>query len=184
MELAFARYLVIKYLDIKMNEVKMDRAELAVTQWARERPDLDLLPMAVLGRLGIAARTVAKNHLEPLFARFGLGRGEFDVLATLRRAGEPFALTPTRLYEATMVTSGTMTSRLDRLERRGWIRREPDPNDRRGTRVVLTDTGRRLVDEAVTAHVENERQVLAVLTRAEQEQLNALLAKLIAGLGP
>lgn len=161
----------------------MDRAELAVSQWARERPELDLLAMAVLGRLGISARMVAKNHLEPLFARHGLGRGEFDVLATLRRSGAPFALTPTRLYEATMVTSGTMTSRLDRLERQGWIRREPDPNDRRGTLVVLTADGRRLIDAAVTAHVENEQRVLACLTRAEQEQLNALLAKLIARLG-
>lgn len=161
----------------------MDRAQLAVSQWARERPDLDLLPMAVLGRLGIAARTVAKNHLEPLFARHGLGRGEFDVLATLRRSGAPFALTPTRLYEATMVTSGTMTSRLDRLERNGWIRRGPDPGDRRGILVVLTEDGQRLIDEAVTAHVENERQVLSHLTRAEQEQLNGLLAKLIEGLG-
>lgn len=105
------------------------------------------------------------------------------MLATLRRSGAPFALTPTRLYEATMVTSGTMTSRLDRLERQGWIRREPDPNDRRGTLVVLTADGRRLIDAAVTAHVENEQRVLACLTRAEQEQLNALLAKLIARLG-
>lgn len=160
----------------------MDRAELAVSQWTRERPDLDLLPMAVLGRLSIAARLVAKDHLEPVFQRHGLGRGEFDVLATLRRAGAPYALTPTKLYEATMVTSGTMTSRLDRLQRQGWIRREPDPADRRGTLVMLTEEGFRLIDAAVTEHVANEKQVLAGLSRGEQEQLNTLLAKLIAGL--
>lgn len=161
----------------------MDRAEFAVSQWAKERPDLDLLPMVVLARLEIAARTVAKDHLEPLFARFGLGRGEFDVLATLRRAGKPYALSPTGLYEATMVTSGTMTSRLDRLERGGLIRRENDPNDRRGTIVVLTEKGISLIDQAVGAHVENETRFLAGLSRAEQQQLNELLAKLLASLG-
>lgn len=161
----------------------MDRAELAVSQWARERPDLDLLPMAVLGRLGIAARIVARDHLEPLFAKFGLGRGDFDVLATLRRSGPPYSLSPTGLYEATMVTSGTMTSRLDRLQRAGLIRREPDPSDRRGTLVVLTEDGRRLIDEAVSAHVENEKRVLAGLSRDEQQQLNGLLTKLVKSLG-
>lgn len=160
----------------------MDRAELAISQWAKERPDLDRLPMAVLGRLAEASQIISRDHQEPLFARYGLQPGEFDVLATLRRSGAPFALSPTALYRATMVTSGTMTGRLDRLEKLGLVARERNPSDRRGTMVVLTQEGRRLIDEAVDAHVENEKEILSGLTRAEQEALNQLLAKLIIGL--
>lgn len=160
----------------------MDRAANAVAQWQRERPDLDVRPMAVFGRLSYAAFVVARDKLNPLFARFGLQSGEFDVLATLRRSGVPFALTPTELYEATMVTSGAMTNRLDRLEKAGLITRGPHPQDRRGVIVQLTEGGRDLIDEAVTAHVENEHQVLSVLTREEQDRLADLLAKLISGL--
>jgi DNA-binding MarR family transcriptional regulator len=101
------------------------------------------------------------------------------VLATLRRSGAPYALTPTALYEATMVTSGAMTARLDRLEKAGLIARAPHPEDRRGVLVQLTDKGRELIDEAVTAHVENEHRILAGLTIAEQETLIKLLEKLI-----
>lgn len=161
----------------------MDRAGVAIAQWAKERPELDTLPMAVLGRLSEAAQVVDRDHYGPLFARFGLQRGDFDVLATLRRAGKPFALSPTALYEATMVSSGTMTSRLDRLERAGLLRREPDPKDRRGSRVVLSADGLRLIDEAVGAHVENQHRIVAALSRDEQEQLSTLLAKLVTSLG-
>lgn len=153
-----------------------------MAQWQKERPDLDVRPMAVFGRLSYAAFVVARDKLNPLFAQFGLQHGEFDVLATLRRSGEPFALTPTALYEATMVTSGAMTSRLDRLERAGLIARAPHPQDRRGVIVQLTDKGRILIDEAVTAHVANEHQLLSVLTHDEQDQLALLLEKLIKGL--
>ncbi len=125
---------------------------------------------------------IARERLNPLFARFGLQSGEFDVLATLRRSGPPFALTPTALYEATMVTSGAMTNRLDRLEKAGLIARGPHPEDRRGVIVQLTKKGRTLIDEAVTAHVENEHQVLSGLTREERDRLAALLEKLIASL--
>jgi DNA-binding MarR family transcriptional regulator len=157
----------------------MDRAAKAVEQWNRERPDLDVSPMAVLGRLSEASSLIARDRLAPLFARFGLQSGEFDVLATLRRSGSPYALTPTALYEATMVTSGAMTNRLDRLETSGLILRGPHPNDRRGIVVQLTDKGLRLIDEAVTAHVANEHEILAALTRAERETLSHLLEKLI-----
>ena len=160
----------------------MDRAARAVEQWRRERPDLDVSPMAVLGRLSQASSVIARERLNPLFARFGLQSGEFDVLATLRRSGPPFALTPTALYEATMVTSGAMTNRLDRLEKAGLIARGPHPEDRRGVIVQLTKNGRSLIDEAVTAHVENEHQVLSGLTREERDRLAALLEKLIASL--
>ncbi len=160
----------------------MDRADVAIEQWAHERPDLPSLPMAVLGRLCEAAERVMRDHLNPLFADTGLQPGEFDVLATLRRSGDPYMLSPTRLYEAAMISSGGMTNRLDRLERAGLIERRPDPNDRRGKLIALTAAGRRVIDETITRHVANEKQLLSVLTAAEQEKLNALLRKLIAGL--
>ncbi|BCG85768.1 MarR family transcriptional regulator [Mesorhizobium sp. 113-3-9] len=158
----------------------MDRAAKAVEQWKRERPDLDVSPMAVLGRLNEASSLIARDRLAPLFARFGLQAGEFDVLATLRRSGAPYALTPTALYEATMVTSGAMTNRLDRLEKAGLIVRGPHPNDRRGIVVQLTGKGLSLIDEALTAHVANEHEILAGLSDAEREMLARLLGKLIA----
>src|SRR6185503_19073647 len=109
----------------------MDRADTAIQQWARERPDLPALPMAVLGRLSEAAERVMRDRMNPLFAEAGLQPGEFDVLATLRRAGKPYMLSPTRLYEAAMISSGGMTARLDRLERAGLIERRHDPPPRR-----------------------------------------------------
>jgi DNA-binding MarR family transcriptional regulator len=157
--------------------IVVDRADIAVEQWARERPELPALPMAVFGRLADAAERITRDHMDPLFAQSGLQRGEFDVLATLRRSGEPYMLSPTRLYEAAMISSGGMTNRLDRLDER-----RPDPNDRRGKLIALTDAGRRVVDATIGRHVANEQRLLSVLTRAEQEMLNALLKKLIAGL--
>ncbi|SOF00130.1 transcriptional regulator, MarR family [Burkholderia sp. OK233] len=160
----------------------MDRAEIAVEQWARERPDLPALPMAVFGRLSDAAERVMTDHMNPLFAEAGLQSGEFDVLATLRRSGEPYMLSPTQLYEAAMISSGGMTNRLDRLERAGLVERLPDPNDRRGKLIALTEAGKQVIDETIGRHVANEERLLSVLTQAEQEKLNALLKKLIAGL--
>ncbi|MBZ9718746.1 MarR family transcriptional regulator [Mesorhizobium sp. AD1-1] len=158
---------------------QLDRAARAIEQWKRERPDLDVSPMGVLGRLNEAASLIARERLAPLFARYGLQSGEFDVLATLRRSGSPYALTPTALYEATMVTSGAMTNRLDRLETSGLILRGPHPNDRRGIVVRLTEKGLALIDEAIAAHVANEHEILSGLTPAERETLSRLLEKLI-----
>lgn len=135
--------------------------------------------MAVLGRLNEASSLIARERLAPLFARFGLQSGEFDVLATLRRSGSPYALTPTALYEATMVTSGAMTNRLDRLEQSGLIMRGPHPSDRRGIVVQLTAKGLALIDEALAAHVANEHEILSGLTLSEREMLAHLLGKLI-----
>jgi len=160
----------------------MDRTAFAVKQWARERPDLPSLPMDVLGRLWEAAERVMRDHLNPLFAEAGLQWGEFDVLATLRRSGEPYMLSPTRLYEAAMISSGGMTARLDRLERAQLIERRPDPSDRRGKLIALTGKGRELIDAMITRHVANEQRILASLTPAEQQKLAQLLKKLIAGL--
>ena len=160
----------------------MDRADVAVEQWARERPDLPALPMAIFGRLADAAERVTRDHMDPLFAESGLQRGEFDVLATLRRSGDPYLLSPTQLYEAMMISSGGMTNRLDRLERAGLVERRPDPNDRRGKLIALTDAGKRVIDDTIGRHVASEQRMLSMLTRAEQKKLNALLKKLIAGL--
>jgi DNA-binding MarR family transcriptional regulator len=160
----------------------MDRADLAVEQWARERPDLRTLPMALFGRLNEAAERVMREHMNPLFAKAGLQSGEFDVLATLRRSGAPYMLSPTQLYEAAMISSGGMTDRLDRLERAGLVIRRPDPKDRRGKLIVLTDPGKRLIDEALSRHVANEERLLLSLSKGEQETLSALLKKLIAAL--
>jgi len=159
----------------------MDRAAQAVEQWNRERPDLDVSSMLLLGRLGEAALVIARERLNPLFAEYGLQPGEFDVLATLRRSGAPYALTPTALYDAAMMSSGGMTNRIDRLQQAGWVERRPNPEDGRGTLVALTKAGFALIDEVVGAHVANQRAVLSVLTQTEQRQLAKLLGKLIDG---
>ncbi len=160
----------------------MDRADAAIEQWARERPDLPSLPMAVFGRLSDAAERVMRDHMNPLFAEAGLQVGEFDVLATLRRSGPPYMLSPTRLYEATMISSGGMTNRLDRLEAAGLVERRPDQNDRRGKLIALTQAGRQVIDETIGKHVANEVRLLSGLTVDEQQTLNGLLRKLIASL--
>src|ERR1700761_7373738 len=150
----------------------MDRADLAIDQWARERPDLRTLPLALFGRLTEASERVMRDHLNPLFAQAGLQSGEFDVLATLRRSGKPFMLSPTQLYEALMISSEGMTARLDRLERTGLIEPRPDPNDRRGKLIALTSAGKRMIDETLERHVANEQRILSALSLAEQERLN------------
>lgn len=161
----------------------MDRAMTAVDQWARERPDIPSLPMLLCGRLLSGAEQLMRDHLMPVFAEAGLQHGEFDVLATLRRSGAPYLLSPTQLYEVTMISSGGMTNRLDRLEKAGLIERRPDPDDRRGKLIALTDRGKGLIDDLIGRHVANEQRVLAAaLSPAEQEALNGLLGKLLAAL--
>lgn len=159
-----------------------DRAAIAFAQWRKERPEIDPFPMALLGRLNEASLIVMRDWLTPVFARYGLQPGEFDVLATLRRTGAPYALTPTALYETTMMSSGGMTARIDRLEKAGLVERQKHPTDRRGTLVALTKKGRALIDEAYEAHAANEAEVLSALTKTEQKQLDGLLTKLLAGI--
>jgi len=158
----------------------MDRAGFAATQWAQEMPDIDTGPMVLLGRLGEAALIISREKINPVFASFGLQPGEFDVLATLRRSGSPFALTPTDLYEAAMISSGSMTNRLDRLEHAGFVERRPNPADKRGTLVALTPAGLAVIEQAVLAHVDNQRLILDGLSKEEQATLSALLEKLLA----
>ncbi len=159
-----------------------DRAQTAADQWRQQRPDLDPAPMALLGRLSELSQLISRDHLLPFFTTHGLQPGEFDLLATLRRAGEPYALMPTSLYEAAMISSGGMTSRIDRLEKAGLIERRKHPSDRRGVLVALTSQGRELIDKLVLLHVANEQRMLASLTAREQGQLGQLLAKLLQGM--
>lgn len=130
--------------------------------------------MAIFGRIGRMA-ALAGREIDETLKDQGLASGEFDVLATLRRAAEP--LTPTALYQSTMLTSGAMTARLDRLERQGWIARQPSPTDRRSLLVALTPEGKSKIDQALEAHVSNEWALLEPLNSAEQQQLAALLRR-------
>ncbi|VXB32692.1 MarR family winged helix-turn-helix transcriptional regulator [Brevundimonas sp. G8] len=159
-----------------------DRASRAAAQWAVQRPDLDMLPMEVLGRLNEASQLVIRERQTPLFARYGLQHGEFDVLATLRRASERDGLTPTALFEAAMMSSGGMTARIDRLEKAGLVERRPHPSDRRATLVRLTDKGFDLIDSIMPSHQDTAREALSGLSSEEQKTLNTLLARLIGGL--
>lgn len=159
-----------------------DRAKRAEEEWKRERPDIDAKVMALVGRLLEAAHLLERDWLFPLAAEFDLHQGEFDVIATLRRAGAPYALTPTALYEGLMLSSGAMTSRLDRLERKGLIERAPAPSDRRSILVRLTPAGLALIDRVLPLHVANEQRALASLTQKDRKQLDELLSRLVAGL--
>lgn len=147
-------------------------------QWARERPDLDTRPLGVVARLG-RARGYFEYAIDQHLAEFGLSRQAWDVLASLRRAGAPYRLSPTELYRGLMRTSGTLTRRLANLERDGLVTRVPDPVDGRSTLVELTERGRDLVDDLAAAHLDNERRLLSALSQAEQDTLAALLAKLL-----
>ncbi|SEN02886.1 MarR family winged helix-turn-helix transcriptional regulator [Halomonas caseinilytica] len=160
----------------------MDRVSVAIDQWRRERPELELLPMELTARLGAVSRHITHDYLEPFFRERGLQPREFDVLATLRRAGEPYALTPTQLFKVLMFSSGGMTNQLDRLEKAGLIARRPNPDDRRSMLVTLTEEGLELVNSTVALHVDNEARALSPLSDEEQRALNALLAKLMSGL--
>lgn len=162
-----------------MNE---DTVERLVTQWNNELPGLPTGAMATIGRLLRAAALLERKLAGPL-AELGLNGGEFDVLATLRRSGAPFRLTPTQLAQNLMLSSGAMTNRLDRLESRALIRRLSDPNDRRGTLIELTSAGRELIESAVAIHAANEEMILGAATsNDEREALDRALRTLLAGL--
>lgn len=156
-----------------------DRVDQIVRQWQKERPDLDLGPMATIGRLKRCAALV-QRRLDEGFAQAGLNSWEFDVLATLRRSGAPYQLAPTELFSALMVTSGTMTHRLHQLEGKGLIRRVANPHDARSLLVELTDAGLAVIDRAVTAHLQNEHALLDGLGKAERSTLDVRLKRLLA----
>ncbi|KRC66717.1 hypothetical protein ASE12_19255 [Aeromicrobium sp. Root236] len=154
-----------------------DHVDAIVAQWERERPDLDSSPLHVIGRISRLADTV-DELLRPVFAARGLGDGDFDVLATLRRSGAPYELTPGELGASTMVTSGAVTKRVDRLERAGFVERRVDTSDARGRRIRLTQQGIAMIDEAYTVHMANEARMLAGLTAEERADLVRLLRRL------
>jgi DNA-binding MarR family transcriptional regulator len=161
-------------------EQRKDPVDAIIGQWATVRPDLDTAAMEVFGRINRLAHAIGER-VSQAYAKFGISRGEFDVLATLRRSGEPFTLSPRQLSATLMLTTGGMTGRLDKLERAGLLRRSPDPHDRRGLQVTLTDEGLALVDEAVGAGLAVQTEALAALAPERAGQLAGLLRDLLAG---
>jgi DNA-binding MarR family transcriptional regulator len=160
----------------------MDHVSTVVAQWAAERPELDVSPLLVIGRIHRIALALTPELVE-VYARHGLGEGDFDVLATLRRQGTPYALTPGELGERTMVTSGAVTKRVDRLAAKGLVERRASTTDGRSRTVVLTAEGHRVIDAAMDEHVANEARLLAGLEPDERAALGELLGRLATTLG-
>lgn len=153
-----------------------DHVARIMAEWRRERPDLDASPQGVIGRLHRLANALT-DELVAVYDRFGLSEGEFDVLATLRRAGAPFERTPSDLAASTMVTSGAMTKRIDRLERRGFVTRRVSDADGRGRVIALTAAGRELIDDVMTAHLANEHRLLAAISGDDAADLERVLTR-------
>lgn len=154
-----------------------DGVDRILDQWAAERPELDVSPIGIVGRI----HRLAKTHHEAVarnLAGFDLTPDEFDVLAALRRSGPPYAMCPRDLIDSMMVRSGTVSHRLAKLEDRGLIRRDPDPEDRRSVIAVLETKGRRLVDRAMASHLATEEQLIGTLNSRERDQLARLLRRL------
>ncbi len=157
---------------------KQDRVDDILRQWKRERPDLDVSPMGIIGRISRAERMI-DERMKAASLKFGLERWGFDVLATLRRAGEPHRLTPTQLFQSLMLTSGAITNRIDRLEHAGLVERLLDPSDRRGILVSLTRNGLKLIDRAIDAHMQEEEEMLAPFSARDREAAARLLRTLL-----
>ncbi len=157
-----------------------DHLDVVLAQWREQRPDLDTGPMGVVGRVGRLAR-IFDAELNRTFAKHGLDRSSFDVLATLRRNGR--RLTPTELMKSSMITSGAVTQRLDRLEDRGLVSRSPSEADGRGVVVDLTDAGRDLLDRVLPDHLATEDRLLAALPGIDRAVLAATLRTLLESLG-
>ena len=143
--------------------MRRDHVDHIADQWRRERPDIDMQPMEIIGRISRLERRLAPRLAE-VFAEHKLEAWEFDVLASLRRSGAPYELTPGQLLDTMMITSGAVTHRITRLEERGLVARRPDPDDGRVVRVHLTDEGLRVIDAALPAHVANEADIVSVLS--------------------
>jgi DNA-binding MarR family transcriptional regulator len=158
-----------------------DHLDQILAQWRRERPELNVAPMGLMGRL-LRTADLADATLADGLTKYRLGPGWFDLMAALRRAGPPYELNPTRLMRATMVSSGGMTKRLDRLAEAGLVARRPDPDDRRGILVRLTPRGVRTIDQAVETHLANEERALRSLTPSQRRTLDGLLRTLLGDL--
>lgn len=157
----------------------MDNVDRVLAQWHSQRPDLDPAPMGVIGRIQRASRLLERG-LSDYFAGYDLQLWEFDILATLRRAGPQTAGT---LVTASMVTSGAITNRVDRLVAKGLVTRETDPDSRRSVRIDLSPAGRELVDELVVGHIDNENRLLSALNPTDRDRLADLLRLLLTDLG-
>lgn len=186
-------YLLINFINTKSLNVKIqgrntlglmkrDHVDQILAQWRRERPDQDASPMGIVGRVKRLSR-VFDQETTQTFARHGLEPREFDVLATLRRSGAPYRLAAGQLGRALMITSGTVTNRIDGLEAAELVRRTDDPGDRRGVLVELTPKGLKQVDAVLEHHLETERRLLATLTGPQQGQLADLLRRLLLAHG-
>ena len=157
----------------------MDRIDKILAQWRRERPDLDTTAMGLFGRMRNLTLHLSRE-MEKTFGRFGLNSANFDMLATLRRSGEPYTLSPSDLMDTMMVSSGTMTNRIDQLEKAGLVARSQNPNDGRSFLISLTPEGFRLIDAAVTAHVETQARLVSALSQEERAALDGLLRNYLA----
>lgn len=158
----------------------LDRVARIQAQWRRERPDLDTTPANVIGRLHRLAGFLTEELLS-VFAKYGLGEGEFDVLATLRRSGAPYEQAPSELAEHTMVTTGAVSKRVDRLVESGLVTRGPAERDGRRRVVALTDAGLQLIDRAFADHMANEARLVGALSPADREQLEGILTRWLRG---
>lgn len=162
-----------------MGEKSMDAVDQIMEQWRNARPDIDCSPMENIGRLRRCS-DLLQRELEATFSTFGMTAWEFDVLATLRRSSATYCMTPTDLFSRLMVTSGTMTHRLQKLEASGWILRLQNSEDARSMLVQLSASGKELIDRAVVAHVENERRIMSGLNAGELKRLNEGLRAMLA----
>lgn len=158
-----------------------DHVDFVVAQWAQAMPSVDVSSMEIFGRMARIQKHLERLRVEAL-SHYGFKEGEFDVLATLRRAGAPYRLTPTELYRSLLVTSGAMTNRIMRLESAGMVERVADPNDRRSSQVALTAQGKALIEQAVVTHTEIQELVLASLGAEQRHALARLLRAMLAGL--
>lgn len=159
-----------------------DAIDAVIEQWRRERPDADIWPMGILGRIVRLSRVLEREYRK-FFAEHGLEAWEFDVLTTLRRSGEPYELTASELLKASLVTSGAITNRIDRMEAKGLVERVRDQDDRRSVHIRLTPHGREVVDSLLDLHFANAVRMLQPLDHAEREQLANGLRTLLESLG-
>ena len=165
----------------RMAQDSSDRVDAIIDQWARERPDVDVSGMALVARISRLERMIAPR-LDEVFARHGLASWEFDLLATLRRNGSPFELTPGQLLDSMMISTGAVTNRIDRLQQRGFVKRTKRPGDGRQVLVGLTAKGLKTVNTALVDHAANEMTIASVLSAAQRRQLVSLLRSLTVGL--
>jgi len=158
----------------------MDKVDEVIAQWNKEKPDLDITSMAIIGRFKRIEQHLTLE-MAKTFSEHGLNLANFDVLATLRRSGSPYALSPNDLIKSTMVTSGTMTNRIDQLCKAGLVERIKNPKDGRSVVVSLTKAGYKVIDTAITAHVETENKLTSCLSEDDKKNLNDLLRKFLKG---